>query len=183
MRLTHLQLVLVACGISTISLVVAVVSIVYATNRQAAHPMDLIPAPEIARAGEVRALTPDNPAYQLKHTQNRLTTVGGLVISISPSAVVLGPESASQTIRITSATEIYLRGEEKSKEEYDKEFAEFDKLLKSAVGTTEIFVAPDRYRNTPISVADIAAGDLLLVKIDDTSAPVAVTIYKLPKTQ
>lgn len=186
MRLSHHQLILIACSVSVTSLIVAIAAISYAvkSGNIIRDPLAAIAPPNSTLSvPEPIELTPDNPAYQLMHTKTPLSTVGGLVISISETSVVIGPESTAQTIRITSDTEVYARGKEKTQEEYDKEFAEFDKLAKQAAGTTEVFVAPDRYRNTPITTADIAPGDLLLAKIDETNQSTAVAIYKLPPVQ
>lgn len=183
MRISHHHLILGACAISIVSLLVAIVSISFAMKEPRESASSVLQIEDTIQAPEPGPLSADNPASKLFHTSEKLSTMGGLVQSISRTEITVGSESAPQTVRIDSSTKIYQRGAEKSSEKYDAEFAEFSALLRQAAGATEVFVAPDRFETTPLSYSDISKGDLVLIRTVGEGELTAIAIYRLPPVQ
>lgn len=177
MPISQHRLVVIALAVAGVALVVAMVAVgqVVQLTSSAGGQTQSTGSSHLAPL----ELTPDNPASKLPHSDN-VGFSGGPVVSITDTQVTVGVPNEMQTVALTAETEYYEQGPLKTKEEYDREFAEFQKILKFATGATEIFMAPERFKTIAIARSDIAVGDILNIRTDGEVPPTALTIYRLP---
>lgn len=174
------RLVMIALSIAGVALVVALVAVAQVVQLKG------VASGALQSNGASRVipleLTPDNPASKLPHSEN-VGFAGGPVVSITDTQVTVGISNETQLVALTPETEYYEQGPQKTREEYDQEFAAFQEILRYAAGTTEIFMAPERFKTIPLTRSDIAIGDILNIRTDGAVPPTALTIYRLPSTQ
>lgn len=107
-----------------------------------------------------------NPAAALSHYAGYAPTP--FTISAVGSNSITGSFNggAAQTLAVTSQTEIYAKGAQKGSAEFQKEMAEFQQKMQYA-DTNDIYVAPDPYEHTPLSLSDLHTGELVIVASAD----------------
>jgi hypothetical protein len=146
------RIVYASLGLAALSLLIAVTSLTFAFS----SPRDSgTPAPEPKRQ---MPLTADNPASKLPHYDPGASVVGN-VTSVSSDSLVINTSKGNSTVALTSATQFYRRGAMKDADAYQKEIDEFQETINTyAVGSDQIFMAPEPYVKTPIALSDIHVG-------------------------
>lgn len=173
-RMILIPLSVLACGVMLIA-----ISYAFSVFRAPVAAAPVTTAEQIP-------FTPENPAYHLPRVAS-LGGISGPVSAITKSGITIGTGEGMEIIRISSETKVYQKGGAKDEQAYQEELAAFRALVVQAGGTDEIFIAPDRFETTPLSLEDIDVGDVVEIRTEGTtvgvSEPHAITIFRITATQ
>ena len=106
-----------------------------------------------------------NPADDLPRASAEVSAVSGSVAAVAQNSLTVAPErgGAPVTILTDSKTEIYKTGAQKEQSAYDKELQIFKEKLEYANDITTVYFAPDPYEHVPLALADLKAGEKVIV--------------------
>ena len=117
-------------------------------------------------AGAVAVLPPGtpNPADSLPQVLS-ITAVAGAVTAISPTSITIRAQSdqSLSTFPITKDTTIFKPGAQKSAQQYAQELKDFQTKMQYAVPGGTTYIAPDQNIEIPLTISDIAVGNVVLV--------------------
>lgn len=127
-------------------------------------------------------LTPEkgqtNPSTTIPHYASYAPqpfTITG-VSGNSITGTYVSDPNTSVTLSITSSTDIYGKGAMKSEADYEQELAAFQKKMQYA-DTNDIYVAPDKFVHTPLTLADLKTG--MTVVVSSSDGKTADTVFVL----